>query len=204
MNENTNLCEILKGHEGETFYSPLLGNIKFKSADGGLVFFNYGISVVDIPYNGLDNDGNMSVFPSKDQRDWNKWDKENNKKTPKTWSEIRTIKNCYVSTLGCMASMNEMADGTERRTTIEKSALALLKIHQLLEVGYGGNVKNRDRVNFYTIQWSYEYNMFVIRNFSPFLEDNGTPLCFHTKEQAVEFLSHFENVQLLRDYFMLN
>lgn len=27
MNENINLCEILKGHEGETFYSPLFGNI---------------------------------------------------------------------------------------------------------------------------------------------------------------------------------
>ncbi len=26
MNENINLCEILKGHEGETFYSPIRGN----------------------------------------------------------------------------------------------------------------------------------------------------------------------------------
>lgn len=28
MNENINLCEILKGHEGETFWNPLVGNIE--------------------------------------------------------------------------------------------------------------------------------------------------------------------------------
>lgn len=28
-NNNINLCKILKGHEGKTFYSPTFGNIKF-------------------------------------------------------------------------------------------------------------------------------------------------------------------------------
>lgn len=28
MNENINLSKILKGHEGETFYSPTFGNSK--------------------------------------------------------------------------------------------------------------------------------------------------------------------------------
>ncbi len=26
MNENLNLCELLKGYEGETFYSPIFGD----------------------------------------------------------------------------------------------------------------------------------------------------------------------------------
>ena len=28
------------------------------------------------------------VFPSRDQRDWGKWDKEQKSKTPKTWGEL--------------------------------------------------------------------------------------------------------------------
>ena len=28
-----NLCEILKGHEGEFFYSPLYGNVKLVKTD---------------------------------------------------------------------------------------------------------------------------------------------------------------------------
>lgn len=80
MNENINLCEILKGHEGETFWNPLVGNITYKSSEGGLAFFQYGNSVIDIPYHGKDMNNNISVFPSKDHRDWVKWDKENNPK----------------------------------------------------------------------------------------------------------------------------
>lgn len=53
MNENINLCEILKGHEGEVFYSPVLGNVT-------LTYINYpniGIKTInniifDISYDG--------------------------------------------------------------------------------------------------------------------------------------------------------
>lgn len=30
-----------------------------------------------------------------------------------------------------------------------------------------------------------------------------TPIAFHTKEQAKEFLKYSENIQLLKDYFMI-
>lgn len=83
MNENINLCEILKGHADETFWNPLVGNITYKGGDGGLVFFQYGNSVIDIPYNGKDMDNNIAVFPSKNQRDWNKWVAEQKEFEPK-------------------------------------------------------------------------------------------------------------------------
>lgn len=194
---NLNLCEILKGHEGETFYSKALGYVKLHKV------FNNSLIILALKHNRIGfeidvADAIEDIVPSKDQRDWNKWIEKQKLKTPKTWKElIEANQNksygVVITTRGCC-----IAD-----EPIEKSALALLKIHQLIEVGYGGNVKNRDRVNFYTIQWSYECNRFVIRNFGPFLEDSGTATCFHTKEQAIEFLSYPENVQLLKDYFMI-
>lgn len=144
--------------------------------------------------------GDLDI-PSKDQRDWNKWDKENNHKTPKTWSEYLNHPNCEIT-----STISLSLDGKDylaNDNSIEKSALALLKIHQLIEFGYGGNVKNRDKINFFVIQWSYQDKRFVIRNFGPFLEDCGTIACFHTKEQAIEFLSYPENVHLLKDYYMI-
>ena len=200
---NLNLCEILKGHEGEIFYSPLYGNMTFVEIRKGyaypLIFTLKGKDYY-LTSNGKFNLDNAEclIFPSKDQRDWNKWIEEQKPKTPKTWKEL--IEANQNKSYGVIISTRGTGIADE---PIEKSALALLKIHQLIEVGYGGNVKNRDRVNFYIIQWSYECNRFIIRNFGPFLEDSGTPLCFHTKKQAIEFLSYPENVQLLKDYFMI-
>ena len=84
---------------------------------------------------------------------------------------------------------------------IEKSVKALLKIHQLIEVGYGGNVTNEEWNN-HEIKYviNYANNTFVINS----VVTTKNHLAFHTLEQAEEFLSHPENVQLLRKYFMLN
>ena len=197
MNKNINLCEILKGHEGKTFYQPLLGNITFKSADGGLVFFNYGRSVIDIPYHGLDNDGNMSLFPSKDQRDWHKWDKENNHKTPKTWSELVRSGRGDIIGVNCFYTHSP---GTLYKSPIEKAAIAFIKIHQLIKVGYGGNVTNEEWNN-HEIKYviNYANNTFVINS----VVTTRNHLAFHTLEQAEEFLSYVENLQLLKDYYMV-
>ena len=76
MNDNLNLCEILKRHEGESFYSPIFGNltfvrviyphVRFKTASG---------DIWDINPNGkiYNNSDEICVFPSKTQHDWNKW-----------------------------------------------------------------------------------------------------------------------------------
>lgn len=76
MNDNLNLCEILKGHEGESFYSPIFGNltfvrviyphVRFKTTAGAI----WDINSTGKIYNNADE---LCVFPSKDQRDWSKW-----------------------------------------------------------------------------------------------------------------------------------
>ena len=82
MNENINLCEILKDcPEGTKFYSPLYGEVTFV----GICYdtkSSFPIQVLDegktcktFMSDGRYDSFNKEclLFPSKDQRDWSKW-----------------------------------------------------------------------------------------------------------------------------------
>lgn len=188
-----NLSEIIKGHEGETFYSPLLGYIKLKSVEDGLLNFIYGSSVFSLPYDGTDNDGNLAVFPSIDQRDWNKWAEEQGSKT---WDDVREYN---LEILRAIAELERIAP----ITPIIKSAIALLKIHRLIEYGYGRNVTDKEWTPVHVYHYTINYNKYK-RKFDIYeSQNNKYHVTFHTKNQAEEFLSHPENVELLKDYFMI-
>lgn len=208
MNENINLCEILKGHEGETFYSPIYGNIKLHHIQLGqdypIIFLDEDEDFVSCCKDGklYNYTKECLIFPSKDQRDWNKWDEENNKKTPKTWSELVKMKDTKDYFLEYHAIKGFDYEITSPNP-IEKSALALLKIHQLIEVGYGGNVTNEE-----WISPNYAHYAISLYHHSKHFEILQNPadrhlVLFHTKEQAEEFLKHPENIQLLKDYYMI-
>lgn len=205
MNENINLYKILKEHINETFWNPLLGNIIYKGSYNRLMFFQHKDLMIDIPYDGKDMDNNIAIFPSKTQRDWNKWIEEQNSKVPKTWSELvstNKAKSYCVHTLN-----NTYLSSDNSKRIIEKSALALLKIHQLIEFGYGRNITNEEWINQNTKYLinpichkdSYE---FIITKTSFF--PDKFHIAFHTEKQAEEFLKYPENIQLLKDYFMIN
>lgn len=192
-----NLCKILKGHKGETFYSPTFGNVRldFIDKDYIAVVSDEDTTSYKIFANGTyTKNGEICFFPTKDQKDWIKWDKENNHKTPKTWSELVV---CNESIKQCISDLNYYA--TE---SIIKSALALLKIHQLIEACYDGNITNEewenDDLKRIIDYYADDKNFYI--NFS---SHKKSLIAFHTKEQAEEFLSYPENVQLLKDYFMI-
>ena len=93
MNENINLCQILKDcPKGTKLWSPVWGDITFEKIDAfdGLVYVLKHKGVHIILDNGkFDADGECIIFPSKDQRDWSKferfWDKPKVEKfDPKT------------------------------------------------------------------------------------------------------------------------
>lgn len=48
----------------------------------------------------------------------------------------------------------------------------------------------------------FKIKKFIVRKYENIVYDNFIT-SFYTKEQAEEFLSHSENVQLLKDYFMI-
>lgn len=211
MNENINLCEILKGHEGETFYSPIFGNLTLFAINFQILEFtsieNDTVAIESSGkfYNKADE---ICVFPSKDQRDWNKWFEEQKPKTPKTWSELvkENKYQPYFAEIHIRFSSKDKC--TYGKNPIEKSALALLKIHQIIEVGYGGNVTNEEWLDRYTndtTKWviiSNDDNGDFIIIETKFNHFRNNP-AFHTEEQAKEFLKYPENVQLLKDYFMI-
>lgn len=202
MNENINLCEILKGHEGETFYSPIFGDLTFVCTIYPDVRFKTSAGDIwDINPNGklYNNSDELCVFPSKDQRDWNKWIEEQNTKVPKTWSEIDKV-FLNQDVLDAIETLESQTPIISDDISL-KSALALLKIHQLIEIGYGGNVTNEE--------WDSKKEWFVITCYDfetseIVLSNKRSHIAFHTREQAEEFLSHPENIQLLKDYFMIN
>ena len=94
MNENINLCEILKDcPKGTKLWSPIWGDITFESIDvfDGLVYVrtHKGVYITLDRDGKFDTNGECIIFPSKDQRDWSKferfWDKPKVEKfDPKT------------------------------------------------------------------------------------------------------------------------
>lgn len=210
MNENINLCEILKGHKGKTFYSLMYGEVKLIGVDGSTFPGNSKYPIVIEEVNGIDittlcpnghflneNKGECILFPSKDQRDWNKWVEEHKLKVPKTWSEIKD-KNIYYFKV--CNDLIELESSATVLSPIEKSALALLKINQLIKVGYGGNAIKTPDNNTICIIYDFYANTFMINVCSSLWRSH---IMFHTKEQAEEFLKYSENIQLLKDYFMI-
>lgn len=202
--KNLNFCEILKGHEGETFYNPTFGNMKLNAIYGKFIkFMSIDRSVaLTINSNGtFCSSGEVCIFPSKDQCDWNKWIEEHKPKVPKTWSEIKD-KNIYYFKV--CNDLIELESSATVLSPIEKSALALLKINQLIEVGYGGNIINDEWIDRDITKYFISFdNDNIIGIEKTILSEEFSHIAFHTKEQAEEFLSYPENIELLKDYFMI-
>ena len=88
MNEDLDLTKILDGcPKGTKFYSPMMGNVKFDSIVGKFIYVStmYG-NLEAFDKKGIYGhyDGECMLLPSKDQRDWSKferfWDKPKAKK----------------------------------------------------------------------------------------------------------------------------
>ena len=153
--------------------------------------------------------GNIMLYPSRDlyekypldaKKAWGEWQEEQKPKTPKTWSELLNSDYYEWST-----PLRELCMTTK---PIEKSALALLKIHQLIEVGYGGTVTYErcasmcyDNVFKIAPCGIGSHLTFYVKEVEG--EGEMNHIVFHTREQAEEFLSYPENIQLLKDYFMI-
>lgn len=224
MNENINLAEILKWYEGETFYCTLYGNVILETVNGPIESFPIRVRIVkpisycfnltpEGKYYNNYPDSEIVLFPSKDQRDWNKWIEERKTKVPKTWSEYVKIippktTNDYKD---YPFAVNNPVFVREDITPIEKSALALIKIHQLIDAGYGGNVTEEDWRNEKIYKWflfpdldkikENKEDIFDITDLNFYCAKRS--FAFYTREQAKEFISYPENVKLLKDYFMI-
>ena len=81
MNENIDLTKILKDcPKGWKFWSPIFGEVEFERIDNGCGTIMYKTNtgrIFDVTYEGkfFTNyyDGECTLLPSKDQRDWSKF-----------------------------------------------------------------------------------------------------------------------------------
>lgn len=90
MNENINLCEILKNCPINTgFYSPMIGNCKLSSVNSsevvvanlkGFLHINPDATATIHGYKTVE----LMLLPSQTQRDWSKWKYPKPKFAPKT------------------------------------------------------------------------------------------------------------------------
>jgi len=196
MSEDINLCELLKGHEGETFYSSLLGEVTLldiRAENNPIVIGNkYGITYCLRSDGKFTESGESLIFPSKDQRDWDKWVEEQKLKTWNALVEQGRAKMFIASNLTTLGIKVE-------ESPIEKSAIALLKIHQLIEVGYGGNITDEEWADDNLIKYTIKCRNNKISSNNTF--EFKDVLAFHTEAQRDEFLSYPENLELLKDYY---
>ena len=95
MNENLDLTKILEGCPiGTKLYSTIFGNVSLKEIVSDReypIIISQGIKTIPITKEGkyiLYYDGECTLFPDKDQRDWSKferfWDKQKEKFDLKT------------------------------------------------------------------------------------------------------------------------
>lgn len=206
-----NLVEILKFYKGETFYTSMFGKvklveilsedrpIKIQMADGLYVCLTSEGKYSD------DKDAECVLFPSKDQRNWNEWIEKEKNKGPKTWNGIcrdnKVTPMHIVVAKKCINGINSDDSATRHNCPIEKAALALLKIYQLIDEGYGGYITDEEWDNELMTKYTIEEldNELLFR----WTYTGREHIAFHTSQQRDEFLSHPENVQLVKDFFML-
>ena len=92
MKENLNLVEILKDcPKGTRLYSIIYGEVKFdrieKECTFSIIFVNKDGNESSVTSDGKHYhcyDGDCTLFPSKDQRDWSKFEPKENKFNPST------------------------------------------------------------------------------------------------------------------------
>lgn len=97
MNENINLCEILKDCPINTrFYSPMIGNCKLCSVNSfevvvanpkGFLHINPNATATLNGYKTVE----LMLFPSQTQRDWSKWKCPKPKFDPKTFKAFDKV-----------------------------------------------------------------------------------------------------------------
>jgi hypothetical protein len=93
MNENLDLTQLLAGHEGETFWSPIVGEcvldlITHQNCDYPIQLnykknnetYKYNICFTKQGKYLIETNGECLLFPSKEQRNWRVWEMEQNNK----------------------------------------------------------------------------------------------------------------------------
>ena len=211
--QELNLCEVLKYcPKGETFWSPMLGDVKLNDIDQESKKINVILAsgaTWDINADGtitIDNvtSPEVMLYPSSEQMAWSKVKYEKKKELPRTWEEF--CKNypckkdeCFITT-GCGLYLARERD--ERHVTCDRNVLpsreaaeahlAYMQLHQLRDAWREGWLPDwtKEDQNKYVI--SNTAGEFTIREFYTM----SCFLAFQDEKRADEFKDCF--IDLIR------
>lgn len=199
--DKLNLVPILRNHIGEKFYSLISGEVELDTVSSSRnlirfitkdkMFFNLDI------YGCAYSDGECLIFPSKTMRNWEVWDSDNNKRidgSPKTWKEHLEKNGIGEKGDGLSFRMFPNSDydprDVEPQMEISKTTF---KIMTLIDNYYGGYPYDMDG-----------YSVVLLDNEKFTLSrDIFSHVAFKTRELANEFMTHHENLELVRKYYMM-
>ena len=206
--ERLNLCNVLKYcPQGETFWSPMLGNVKLYCIDqeakhvvvtltsGATWEINHDATITIDEVTSPE----IMLYPSREQRDWTKVNYEPKKKLPKTWGEFcknyPTGKAEYYVNSTCHLRVTR--SGAERQEVLDRNMLpnkqaaeahlALMQLHQLRDAWRDGWLPdwNNDNQSKYAItKLRSEYEVYEYKVSSFFLS-------FQDEKRADEFKDCF-------------
>lgn len=122
------------------------------------------------------------------------------------WKDINYIDGCFIRSDSEICKLKTtFKEGSDKNVFLSekyaKSALALAQISQLMPF-YGGMVADKEWEN---NDWKYSIEVDdkgIINNTS--IVHLRALIAFHTEEQRDEFISFPENVQLVKDFYMVD
>lgn len=123
-----------------------------------------------------------------------------------TWEDLQEIGGYYIDTYSNLNYVTKELTNISNRNIFysekyAKSALALAQISQLMPY-YGGIVTNKDWKNYDKTKYGIVINQGSVS--CGRYNDIRVPIAFHTKEQLLKFISFPENVQLVKDFYMID
>ena len=123
----------------------------------------------------------------------------------RTWEDIDRIKGVYINELSNILSVEGIKVESDKNIFIDKkhvkSALAMAQISQLMTY-YGGVITDEEWDGTDMPKYCIERNGKCIEQVVKY--HSYRFLAFHTKEQRDRFMCYEENVQLVKDYLMID
>ena len=198
-----NILEIIRGHEGEIFYSPVFGPCEFveiHDRDGGRPSIKVRLKTGNcrnltptgrLGYE-LEGLGECILWPSKECRDWSEYVATHHKEP--IWEELIKEDSLLAGEI-----VIDESGGFECSANLPfelvKSSVAFYMIRLLIGRYFGGNVDYLHPTAKSIILVKNTRKPIIVPSSSDSL------IIFKDQEQAEKFLQYPENLQLLKDLY---
>ena len=121
------------------------------------------------------------------------------------WADIEYMSGVYIDDTCYIDEIEGIRDDTYSNVFISekyaKAALAMAQFSQLIPY-YGGEVTNEEWLSPYKFKYVILCRQGELEPASATI--TAYPLAFHTKEQLDRFMSFPENIQLAKDFYMID